>query len=100
MKVVYIQDWYVHAETSEKHIQNSFVLAMLENMTEKEFLFFPVWNNHHFFLIVGRVGVRKWEYYNSLNREGDYTFAVRYVSTIKSRLTIKTVIQPLFFLHI
>lgn len=72
----------MHAQASEKLIQNSFGLAMLDNMMEKEFLFFPVWNNHHFFLIVGRVSGRQWEYYNSLNRDGDYQFFEGYVSFI------------------
>lgn len=70
----------MHAESSEKHVQNSFGLALLDNLTDKDFLFFPVWNNHHFFLLVGRVSERRWEYYNSLNRDGDYLFAECYVS--------------------
>ena len=69
-----MQDWYVHAQESEKLIQNSLSLAILDNMTEKEFLFFSVLNNHHFFLLVAQVSGQRWEYYNSLKRDEDYLF--------------------------
>ncbi|RWR76248.1 serine/threonine-protein phosphatase 7 long form [Cinnamomum micranthum f. kanehirae] len=80
-----LSDLYVHADSSEKHVQNSFGLALLDNLTEKEFIFFPVWNKNHFFLLVGRVSVRRWEYYNSLDRNGDYLLVERYIDWLNDR---------------
>ena len=74
------QDWYVHREMSDKLIETCYTQAFLDNIADKDKLFFPVWNNNHFFLLVGDVSGRRWEYYNSMAREGDYHFAEDYVS--------------------
>lgn len=75
-----MQDWYVHSRTSEKVIENCFTQAFLDSIADKDLLFFPVWNKIHFFLLVGRVSEQRWEYYNSMARDGDYAFAEDYVS--------------------
>ena len=75
-----MEEMYLHFQSSDKLIENSFSLTMLDNMKEKEFLFLLVWNNHHFFLLIGRVNGRRWEYYNSLKSNGDYIFTENYVS--------------------
>ena len=52
----------------------------LRKYSEYQMLFFPIWHESHYFLLVGYPKREKLEFYNSLDNDADWEYTRHFVS--------------------
>lgn len=82
--IVLIFCFFIIQHWEQKNLTDYYCIAFgkegLTDFSEYQMLFFPVWYQSHFFLLVGYPKREKWEYYNSLDSDDYWKYARHFVS--------------------
>ena len=71
---------YWEQNKSEDYYSIAFGKKGLKIFNEYEMLLFPIWHQSHFFLLVGFPKRERWEFYNNLDNDADWSYTRHFVS--------------------